>query len=451
MDEILYQYQAPSPTTWVYLSSLLTIAIYFKFSRVLSVRNFDLLALIAMAPGLLITAHGEQSGSTRVEHYGYIWTFAAGGVFLVRLLLDSAMVRRPLLEPNLSQGGLTFSGLALLAFLMANVATKNVAPDDMKTAEQAKDLVDLSESPPPGDLARQGPGYPWLWVLPAISTGPLLEATQPQSAESPSADEQGRMAFAATARAMAILSHLAIVLGMVLIGRLHFDNYRTGIAAAVLYLLLPYTTQSTGRVDHVLPAALLIWTVLAYRNPLTAGLLLGLATGAVYYPLFLLPLWVGFYWNKGLRRFVLGYGATLTALVASLAFMPPAFGSFFDQVKQMFGWANLSSASAEGFWAFSEAAYPFRLVVMAAFSLMCVVFALWPLQKNLGTLLSCSSAVMLGTQYWHAQGGGVHLAWHLPLLLLTIFRPNLDDRVAIGTFDLSWFARQRRTLRNWAA
>ncbi|MCE7929643.1 MAG: hypothetical protein DYG91_14285 [Chloroflexi bacterium CFX7] len=29
------------------------------------------------------------------------------------------------------------------------------------------------------------------------------------------------------------------------------------------------------------------------------SVLLGLAIGAVYYPLFLLPLWLGFYWQRG--------------------------------------------------------------------------------------------------------------------------------------------------------
>jgi len=56
--------------------------------------------------------------------------------------------------------------------------------------------------------------------------------------------------------------------------------------------------------------------------------------------------------------------------------------------------------------------------------------ALWPAQKNLGTLIGYSAAVMLGTQFWHAHSGGVAIAWYLPLLLLTIFRPNLEDRVA---------------------
>ena len=70
-------------------------------------------------------------------------------------------------------------------------------------------------------------------------------------------------------------------------------------------------------------------------------------------------------------------------------------------------------------------------------------FVLWPAQKNLGTLLSCSAAVMLGTQFWHAQGGGLYMGWYLPLLLLTIFRPNLEDRVALSTLGEGWFGKRR--------
>jgi hypothetical protein len=70
--------------------------------------------------------------------------------------------------------------------------------------------------------------------------------------------------------------------------------------------------------------------------------------------------------------------------------------------------------------------------VLAAFIALCGSLALWPAQKNLGTLMSCSAAVMLGTQYWHAHGGGLYMAWYLPLMLLTIFRPNLEDRVALS-------------------
>ena len=123
MPNILFEYEM-NPTTWVYLSSLMIIGIYFKFHRFWSVRNLDLLGLIALAPGLLLRSHGlamiaaglDQQGHA-LEQLGYIWLFSVGGFFLLRLLLDPLMVRRPLLEPNLSAGGLTFTGVALLAFL----------------------------------------------------------------------------------------------------------------------------------------------------------------------------------------------------------------------------------------------------------------------------------------------------------------------------------------------
>ena len=66
-------------------------------------------------------------------------------------------------------------------------------------------------------------------------------------------------------------------------------------------------------------------------------------------------------------------------------------------------------------------------------------------QKNLGTLLSCSAAVMLGTQFWHAHEGGMYMAWYLPLLLLTLFRPNLEDRVALSALSEGWFRWRKST------
>src|SRR5687767_9685979 len=54
MSEILFQYYKIHPTTWVYVSSLLIIAVYFKFNRFWSVRNLDLVMLILLAPGMLM-------------------------------------------------------------------------------------------------------------------------------------------------------------------------------------------------------------------------------------------------------------------------------------------------------------------------------------------------------------------------------------------------------------
>jgi hypothetical protein len=36
------------------------------------------------------------------------------------------------------------------------------------------------------------------------------------------------------------------------------------------------------------------------------------------------------------------------------------------------------------------------------------------------------------------------MAWFLPLLLLTVFRPNLENRVALLVLDAEWFPKRRK-------
>ena len=255
-------------------------------------------------------ASREQVRGGSIERRGYIWIFIAGTMLLIRLLIDPAMVRRPLLDPNLTPGGLTFVCCALFVFLMANVITGEVTEDDLKGPRGADKLLAGEDADQSLDtLARHGPGNPLLHLLPTIST------TWVQGTNAAPSMEREPSRFVYAAKLMAILSQFAIVAGIVVIGYRHFENMRAGIGAAVLYLMLPYTALMTGRVMHVLPAALLTWAVVFYRRPEVAGGFLGFAIGAVYYPFFLLPLWLSFYWQRGAcsirdwsrRQFGIGY------------------------------------------------------------------------------------------------------------------------------------------------
>ncbi|MEM6798814.1 MAG: hypothetical protein AAF589_04800, partial [Planctomycetota bacterium] len=96
-------------------------------------------------------------------------------------------------------------------------------------------------------------------------------------------------------------------------------------------------------------------------------------------------------------------------------------------------------AGLAGVWQYWNPYY--RLPLFALFVGLSFSFILWPAQKNLGTLLSCSAALMIGTQFWHAHSGGMALAWCLPVILLTIFRPNLEDRVAVDVVARSRWQR----------
>lgn len=446
MSDILFHYYRVNPTTWFYLSSLLSIALFFKFNRIWSIRNLDLSLLILFAPGLLAVEYGGFKASPAVQQVGFVWLFGVSLAFMLRMLFDSLMVRRPLLEPNLSTGGLNFLGLSLLIFLMANVITSRPQAEAVAVAEAAS-RMDSRDPPLDADqLARLGPGYPLLFRLPQISTQTLFPSGDTGSGDD--ADQtDSRASHEATARTMAIVSQLAIVFGTLAIGWLHFENLRLGIAAAVLYLLLPYTANMTGRVDHALPGALVLWAVVAYRRPFSAGSLIGLAIGTSYYPMFLLPLWCSFYWERGIRRFVCGVLATLAILAVVLWLTSPDADVFVGQLRQMFGWIFPGDVSLEGFWALEGNDPVFRLPVLAAFLVMISTLAMWPAQKNLGTLMSCSAAVLLGSQFWKAHDGGLFMAWYLPVLLLVVFRPNLENRVALAMLDPDWLAAWRRLRR----
>ena len=499
MSELLLQYEKVHPTTWVYLSSLLIIGLYFKFNRFWSVRNLDVMLLILFAPGLILVylgqqeqfmAHGldhetvevndearaatggsavapadgavpaegsvplsptkaglanasvEDNGlashadrlllAEQLQQLGFIWLMVIGGLFLVRLLLDPNMVRRPLLEPNLSLGGLTFIGMSLFVFLVANVIIAGRSSSDPTTELVQIDGGD-GRNNSQGTSLLAGPGYSLLERVPSVPTMPWrVDEVLSRDAS----DYQ-------LSRLLVILAQLLIVLGMVMIGYLHFENLKTGIGAATLYLILPYTAQMAGRVDHALPSAMLVWSIVFYRRPLIAGGVLGLAA-CVYYPLFLIPLWISYYWQRGLIRFLLGVTASLSTLVLMLYFNSPSSEIFVGDVRRMFGLMVPRMDHLQGIWALGWDP-AFRLPVMTTFFALSVTLSLWPAQKNLGTLMSCSAALLVATRFWNGNGGGLYMGWYLPLILVTVFRPNLEDRLAVTVLAPGW-SRSRRTI-----
>ncbi|MCA9184625.1 MAG: hypothetical protein KDA99_03370, partial [Planctomycetales bacterium] len=144
-------------------------------------------------------------------------------------------------------------------------------------------------------------------------------------------------------------------------------------------------------------------------------------------------------------RFLIGFSIAIGIMVLALVFVAPAETSFFSDVRRMFGVMLPQFDDLEGVWNGTIGGWPayWRLPVLALFMVIAFSFIFWPAQKNLGTLLSCTAAIMLGSQFWHGYGGGLYIAWYLPLLLLTIFRPNLEDRMAQTVLADGWFPRRR--------
>jgi len=471
MPTSLFQYEM-LPTTWFYVSAIIILAIFFQFNRFWSVRNFDLICLILLTPGLLLVA-----GWT--DPTGYIWLFCIQGVLAMRLMLDSVMVRRPLLEPNLSSEGLTFSCVFLVFFVIAalivnrsdQINTINtVRLEQILTARHVHNNIGMTpdtltiplsewDNMPPGfrpflvlseraNLAFAPPSHIQKGIM-GITDPTLVPASNfaedstiikgmapvtidVPSQPSPAAESASlhpELNIWLCILTLIIAGHLTIVFGFAYIGYRHFGRLQTGIACAALYLLHPYSTQMIGRLDHVIPAALIIGSVALYRRPFFSGLGIGTAAALVWYPLWLIPLWCAFYWHKGWVRFLGGTVSAFLVFTLLLFFSLPEWGSFGEQLLHMAGKsAFMIFSRPDGFWTPDDMFY--RMPILAVFVGICIGLMLVPSHKHLATLLSGSALLMLGVQFFQLYQGGLYLSWYLPLLILTIFRPNLEDRTA---------------------
>lgn len=513
MSEFPFLYEKIGGATWAYLSSLLMLALFFKFNRFWSIRNLDLVLIILLVPGLLMVEGGrtwvnnrasvarsaveattlpssrdesnhladlntlnsqapngssprldsnqaetdrpivvdsstpiptavpiktlDEDDSTntighRWQRIGYIWLFSVGLLILARLIVDPSLTRRPVLEPNLSKGGLFFFGASLMAILTANVILSEPTTGDIDNGKNAVKFLkgEAADDNDIDTLRRRGPGYPMFFLIPVLSTfenGAEIQETDVDEVEN-------RPRYVVAAKILAITSQSLIVLGLILFCYFNYDNLAVGVGTASIYLVLPYTALFTGHVTHTLPAALMVWAIVCFRRPWLSGMLVGLATGTAYYPIFLLPLWASFYWERGVRRFVSGLMIALAICIGGLWFTSIDGADFLFQLRQTFGILQPRMDGLQGVWALGWNSW-WRLPILVAFVAYSVSFAAWPTEKNIGTLVAYTASILVAVQFWHGGfdgvGGGLYMAWYLPLLLLVIFRPNLSGRVAV--------------------
>jgi hypothetical protein len=436
MKEVFFDAYQLNATTWFYLGSLLAITTYVRFSRLLSLRNWDVITLLLLAPGLLMVHYeerqlrgghviptGELSVAIVAEHrwlmhLGYVWLFVASGYLIARCLLDLFLVRRPHLDPNLNLTGLAFLGISLLGFLMYQVAMQEPDPAGRASARVASKLL-AGGAMSQGDTTSN-PATP-IFMMPAAAALPELAGRiQDHTPLEPPDLEVG------IARSTTILCHLLVLTALVLIGWQHFGNPLTGVGVATLYLLLPLTALNIEKIDHLLPSVFLVWAVYAYRRPWLSGVLFGFS-GVFLFPLFLVPLWTGFYWKRGARKFLAGF-ALVTAALLLIVWLLPALRYFMQVWTSSVIWNPFGfgpSPEMIGFW--TQVTEMYRWPILIVYIAGAVAAAFWPTEKNLADLLALSVLLVVGMQFLYADRGGTYINWYLPLLLLMIFRPNLSE------------------------
>lgn len=403
MDLTPYGYHVDA-TTWFYLSLLLILAVFFRFHRVWSLRNVDLVILLCTSPGLLLVQSEDQ------RMLGYGWLFSVSGVLLVRLVFDSFFTRRPHTIQNLNPAGMGFLCAAAFVLLTMHAVSVPLPESTEHTLQRVDDLItrtDRTEPEESTEAAEQVEAGP----TPAVLGAPI------------------KVMFDHLApKVMSMAAHLAVIIGLLVAGRNLFGDLQLGLAMATLYSLLPCTAYDVGEFNHVLPAALIVWAIVAYRKPFVSGSLMGMACGTLFFPLFLVPLWTVFYGRKQGGRFLLALGVVFATLLTSSLLTAADPDSFW---RQTIGTIRLTVLAFEGggqvvgFWGEGEYGSPYRIPVIVAYFLMLVVLTIWPRNKSVEHLIARSAAFIVGTQFWYPQQGGVYLLWYLPILLMVVFRPRL--------------------------
>jgi len=428
---------------WLVYASLLVIAVYFRFSRVLMIRNLDLILTLLIAAAVVVSSHyrnvpwsvgAEGLVADRyfahVNHPAYTWgTFAlmaVTGLLIVRLILDESLTRRPRLDQNLNQAGLTFLCIPAFAILAAGVFLKPAPVTNVKAIEHGRALLQRREVEVSKATGNNDVPAPTETLIAAGGAAVAqLSGTLPNSVSVNTGDTRNTELL--VARILVVVAHLIVVLGLLYIGRQHFASLQLGFAMVCLYLLLPCTAANVHKLSHVLPAACLIWAIASYRRPTVAGVLLGLACGTLFFAVFLLPLWAVFYGRKGALRFGVSVLAIVAVLATCLMMISGDADSFYNRVVMSTNWTvyrllddTLSISQT------SVSQLLIRIPMAAVFFVMLTAMTVLPRPRNLENLLANSTALVVAAQMWYPDDIGTYVQWYMPLFLLVVFRPRLD-------------------------
>lgn len=452
--------------TWLVYVALLVIAVYFRFTRLWTIRNLDITLLLVVSAAIVVTvsyrnrpgtsltesqanasdadllpdsadyasagtngAASEDLTDTDSVHPAHRWgsmvLLGLTLLLLIRLILDETLTRRPRLEQNLNQAGLTFLCFPAFALLMISVLIFDPRNSTIKAMDHGKALLERRDvAVDPLNAAREEPAPTETLIAAGGTAMAALSGTLPDGTEDSPASQEARTMLA---RILVVIAHTTVVLGLLTIGRQHFVSLQLGIAMSCLYLLLPCTAVNVHELNQVLPAACLIWAFASYRNPIVAGVLLGLASGTLFFAGFLIPLWATFYGRRGGIRFMISVLGVMLVLITSLMMISGDASSFITKVVTAANWTVyrlLDETLTAGDASLSQLFI--RIPMAAVFFVMLTAMTVLPRPRNLENLLANSTSLVVAAQMWYPDDIGTYVLWYLPLVLLVIFRPRLD-------------------------
>ena len=455
----------PTQGGTLWLSVILLLVIAFDFRRPFHPRNVELLALLPVGFLLYDVMAFFEYFQDPIYWRVMDWVFI--GIMAVSLfLLGRAMVRmrHPHAEPwrpSLDQRTLFVLTLLLLALNVGVALLREIDDVGFYTNLGAQRLRERGMFPYGDPLLTNTPGATYSPILyySHLIYQVLLEPT-PLNAPDP------RPAFGVYVLPPALASKLAtITFHLIGVASLIVAARRTvgaqaawGVAA--LYCGSAYVIGVGGEremiggmtfASHIAPAAVTMAAFAALTRPVWAGALLATAMATLFWPAFLFPAWLGYYWRSMVdaRKFVAGF------VLASLLIGVPVLmrsqaiegrgliSTILHETQGHQQDPNAYGSSPFGFWGLRGgvravlrdpivAGQPNTapaFLMFAAFAVGSFFLARGRTEVQLALL---TGALAIGSQLWKIHGTGVYVAWYYGFLLLGF----LGHRAGRGSDEL---------------
>jgi hypothetical protein len=445
----------PSQSGTLWIALLILFVVGFDFARPLSSRNVDLVALQLL--GFLFFDILSFANRVR-DPYSLArvwWTFSA--IVAVSLFIAVRAVwhvLRPIaIEWRPALRGKALPAVALLMLALNVLAAVLRPPDDAGyfTNLGAQRLRERALLPYGDPLLTGTPGaaygpllyvahVPFQLLVDPVRLNPISSARPPLGADStyylpsPLATQLCTIAF-----------QLVAVAALFMAGR-RVAGRDAAWALVALYCGSAFVLGMGGEeyyiggmtfTSHIAPPALTTAAFASLAYPATAGVLLVAAGGCGFYPAFLFPAWLGYFWTKRDERVRFVAGVVVAAFVVGtfvLLRSRPAGGrglvgtilwDTFGHHSDPAGYG----ASPFGFWGQRGGwrAWMMRplsggsgltapaLVLFYSFALSCFFLAR---RRGQHVLALLSAAVVIGANVVKIHSTGTYVAWFYPFLLL---------------------------------
>ena len=413
--------------------------------RPLSLRNLDLLALLAFSVSLLFFNRGEifrsvplvypallylvgrglwigfRGRASRLRPVWPVWALAVAAVFLLGFRIGLDVEQR-------TSGGVIDVGYA--GVIGASRIVNGEAP--------------YGHMPIRGDLEECGPEDSEGDVRDRIQTNGRCESANDRG------DTYGPVSYLSyvpsylvfgwsgkwdslpTARATSIVFDLATVLGLVLVG-LRFGGARLAAALAFAWSAYPFTAYAlNSNTNDTLMPAFLVWGFWLVSAPAARGAAVALAGWTKFAALLLAPLWATYPVARlrSLAWFAAAFATVTVAAFTVLLLEPSLWGAvetFWDRTIRF----QLDRDSPFSLWEWGQyhaegipdLGYFQPLLAVLAVALALLV-AVYPRRKGPVELAALTAAVLVAFQLSLSHWFYLYLPWLFPFVMLWLLLPG---------------------------